>query len=156
MQINIEGIKKKEHHLIKEAIEYYAEALMNKRLCDNLTVDINLFNKEVLHDTVIANCGYLDDSVRPRWFDIDIAARRKSVHKILLVVAHEMVHLKQYATCELQERDRPYRYLWKGQLIDIQTNYWMHEHEIEALGREKGLYFAFCSHKKIDAEVGFD
>lgn len=58
----------------------------------------------------------------------------------LMTLAHECVHLKQYAMGEIDENMNT----WKGTRVPKSTDYWDSPWEIEAYGREKGLYIRFC------------
>jgi hypothetical protein len=68
----------------------------------------------------------------------------------LLALAHEMVHLKQYAKGELKDIFRPAKMIkWHGdRYLTDGVDYWEQPWEIEAYGREKGLYFKFLYHMK--------
>ena len=46
-------------------------------------------------------------------------------------IAHEMVHLKQYAKGELVDLSRCGSTRWQNNLVDSQTNYWDPSWEIE-------------------------
>ena len=56
-----------------------------------------------------------------------------------------MVHVKQYATGELRDALRgPTLHRWRNKPYDAKVvDYWDHPWEIEAYGREYGLYLRF-------------
>jgi hypothetical protein len=60
----------------------------------------------------------------------------------LLTLAHEVVHVKQYATGELRDyRKRYHRTRWQGKVVDEHEVYYYDlPWEIEAHGREGGMY----------------
>jgi hypothetical protein len=67
---------------------------------------------------------------------------------LLQTLAHEMVHVKQYATGELREKMRNGEadLIWKNRRWsppEGQHEYWDCPWEIEAFGREYGLYKRF-------------
>ena len=65
----------------------------------------------------------------------------------LIALAHEMIHVKQYARGELKDYLRVNKSKWKGEIIDPQeVDYWDQPWEIEAHGREKELYYKFMNH----------
>lgn len=74
--------------------------------------------------------------------EIELDPRKKSVD-IYQILAHEMVHIKQYVLGELDET-HPSGTVWKGQLF-IETgkdqDYWESPWEIEAYGKEKGMNY---------------
>jgi len=71
-----------------------------------------------------------------------------SKRKILIALAHEMVHLKQNIKRELSWNERYKMHRFKGQMYHEDTNYWDCPWEIEAFGRELGLYKMFMESEK--------
>jgi len=72
-----------------------------------------------------------------------------SKRKILIALAHEMVHIKQYVKRELSYNERKKVSRYKGQVYKEETmNYWDMPWEIEAFGRELGLYRQFVDYCK--------
>ena len=68
---------------------------------------------------------------------------------MLIVLAHEMVHVKQYAKGEMKDFVYGNRVKFKGSIInDNIVEYWDQPWEIEAHGKEKGLYLRFLEHEK--------
>lgn len=70
---------------------------------------------------------------------------RKNLKDVGLTLAHEMVHVKQYATGELRDYVKSTSLnRWQGKIIDdSKISYWDRPWEIEAFGREFGLYARF-------------
>jgi len=88
-------------------------------------------------------CDWNDSNHRARNFTITVNPNLGK-RNMLLVLAHEMVHVKQYAKGEMKDYLRVTRVKWKGEIYnDEQIDYWDHPWEIEAHGREKGLYYRF-------------
>ena len=54
-----------------------------------------------------------------------------------------MVHVKQYARAELTEGT------WQGKLINPKQSYWDRGYEIEAHGREYGLFVRWAEANKL-------
>jgi len=127
--------------LIKAA-EFYAKTLMNAQLVKNLKIDIEFNNLK--GDHIEAQCNWEDRNVRPRWFTIQID-RNKSRRKILTLLAHEMVHVKQHATDESRnDLANSNLHIWQGKVVDEDKfDYYDLPWEIEAFGREQGLYTRF-------------
>jgi len=71
-----------------------------------------------------------------------------SKRKILIALAHEMVHLKQHIKRELSWNERYKMHRYKGQMYHEDMNYWDCPWEIEAFGRELGLYRQFVDYCK--------
>jgi len=126
---------------IEELIDFCADKLMKRH--QNVTVTVQLikgFEKNTGQQGATTVEG---DAVRGKCADFLIELDTAlPMSKILRLVAHEMVHVKQFATGELQDSKRGVRFhKWLGREIDIEkTNYWDYPWEIEAYGREAGLF----------------
>jgi hypothetical protein len=133
--------------IVKKAAYFYGKYLIGGgKLFNNirLTVQFEHFNK---NDGDYAYCDWTDnnDSCREFLIGIDHALSKKET---LLALAHEMVHLKQYAKGEMKDIWRPVRMVkWQGErYLHEEMDYWECPWEIEAYGREKGLYFKFLTY----------
>lgn len=91
----------------------------------------------------------MSQSVGVREFEIEIEKDRP-IDELLVTLAHEMVHLKQFATRELTSSHVPAHISrWQGREINENlVNYWDLPWEIEAHGRERGLFYRFTD--KVD------
>jgi len=79
-----------------------------------------------------------------REFELEIDSRL-TLRTMLETVAHEMVHVKQYARREMNDfAFKEVHYKWKGKLVPDSTDYWDLPWEIEANGREVGLFIRWC------------
>ena len=145
MLLNITGSNKKNRMLVKHAAQWYAERLMGKRLMNSLEINIhlrrNLITKEGCEGTAIWEGDYCD---RPRDFTIELDLTF-SIRDVLITLAHEMVHIKQWAKGEMYEYTKSPMvrfHTTKFELDDI--NYWDYPWEIEAFGKQLGLFYRFC------------
>src|SRR5210317_106373 len=78
-------------------------------------------------------------SVTDREFEIEVQ-RDLPLRKLLTTVAHEMVHVKQYARKELIDDT-----IWQGKTVNPKrTDYWELPWEIESHGRETGLFIRWA------------
>ena len=127
--------------LCKKAIKWYGLKLLGTRLYETISVEL-IFSKKDMPKDVYAYCDSNDYGQRKREFTITVRPDL-SKKQILLAMAHEMVHVKQYARGELKDYLRTNRCKWKGEFIDESVWYWDLPWEIEAHGREKGLYISF-------------
>ena len=145
MQLKIVGFTKKQQSELTEAAHFFANLLMDPRTVRCLNIDIEHTPK----NEVQGECVDEDGTRNPRWFTISIRGS-KDDDDIIQTLAHEMVHVKQYAKNELKS----------GMLVPTRgglkaTSKWMGEiwkpkgkedhyydapWEIEAYGREVGLY----------------
>lgn len=123
---------------IRSAINFFAESLMHKNLCRNISLRV-CFGEHLDNTTV-----WEDDNNRPREFMITVNSK-VGYRTTLLTLAHEMVHVKQYATGELRDMLRgPIPHRWMNKPFNMENvDYWDHPWEIEAYGREYGLYLRF-------------
>ena len=131
---------------ILNAVKYFADALISKRLQSNTTLRI-VFSKNLSkNDGLDACCMWEDDNLRPREFMIQID-KDLTEESIFLYLAHEMVHLKQYLKGELVDLLRsPQKCKWMGKRID-ENAYDYHDlpWEIEAYELENPLYEGFIN-----------
>ena len=79
-----------------------------------------------------------------RTFEIEVD-RTLRLRRLLETVAHEMVHVKQYARNELHVE---YAKCWKNEFY-TKTDYWDCPWEIEAHGRELGLFIRWAELHKL-------
>ena len=121
---------------------------MGKKLAENVNLTVN-FQKFEIGSRDYAYCDWIDDNHRSRVFVITID-RTLSKRETLLALAHEMVHLKQYAKGELKDIFRPVRMTkWLGESFpENSVDYWDSPWEWEAYGRERGLYIKYMSKRK--------
>lgn len=80
---------------------------------------------------------------RPRSFEIELHKTLR-LRRLLETLAHEMVHAKQYARGELYVGARNAKHRWQGKWMSNKINYWDLPWEIEAHGREAGLFIQYC------------
>lgn len=142
MQILVEGksaaLSKKE---VRFAVKFFADMLMSKRLVDSLSIEVT-FNKKK-EPLSHASMTWLDTNDRPKVFDIELNANMGK-RRLLIALAHEMVHIKQFAKGEMKDyvcRKKSRQVIqWQKKDVSCDTFYWERPWEIEAYGRELGLY----------------
>lgn len=145
MQLKIVGFTKKQQSELTEAAHLFANLLMDPRTVRRLNIDI----EHTPNNEVQGECVDEDGNRNPRWFTISIRGS-KGDDDIIQTLAHEMVHVKQYAKNELK-----YGMLvptrggfkstskWMGEIWKPkgkEDHYYDAPWEIEAYGREVGLY----------------
>ena len=138
MQVYVEGGTARQRNYVTSLAHFCHKMLMPRMK----TLEINIeFNEDMRED---GDCGYCvptEGYVRksPREFDIEINAS-KSLKTIMETIAHEMVHVKQYARNELRELSDS-QFTWCGETVDgTKIDYFDLPWEIEAHGREAGLF----------------
>ena len=102
MILHVKGSNKAVRRLIETAAWFYAEKLMGKRLMESLEITINLKRGMLEKTGNEATAIWEDDNVRPKEFTIDIDSG-VNLRNLLITLAHEMVHVKQWAKDEMYE-----------------------------------------------------
>jgi len=137
--MNKKAAKKVSAEKLREACVFYAGILMSDRLTANLDIEI------IVSETgeIAGSCGWEDTSYRPKMFTIELSLDADD--DIFRNLAHEMVHVKQYRSGELQELVRAKKIKFNGKEYsdEYYTNvdmYYDAPWEVIAYGREVGLY----------------
>lgn len=133
--IEIVGGKKSQQDKIRTMVEFCIKNLMPRMQTLNIEVKLTRIKGDAE--------GYcLRESDRD--FEIEVDSRLP-LRKMLETVAHEMVHVKQYARREMNDwQYKEVYYKWKGRYIPDSTDYWDLPWEIEANGREVGLFIRWA------------
>jgi hypothetical protein len=154
MQIYTKGSTRKTQKIVKDLTRFCADMLMSKRLVDGLLVRVE-FIKD-LDNEYDGDCEYVDEESRPKEFLIRVNDSLK-LSKKLRTICHEMVHVKQYATGEMKYMSRPARFTkFQGTLYPDEFDYWDSPWEIEAFGREPGLYTRWIDSRGHTKNIIFD
>jgi hypothetical protein len=125
-------------YVIRAAHFFAKELIPNTRIRNNCLTTIRF-------DSTIVNygsCGVEEYNTKnePREFLIEIHPGI-GAKNILATLAHEMVHIKQY----IQHETNDELSMWKGKKVDSDSiDYWDHPWEIDAHGREIGLFTKFA------------
>ena len=147
MIIEIEGYRS--HNLafyraVENAVEFYGEVLLGKRMAKSVHVSIKLTNNLKKKEKAYGYCHIIDDSLsRPREFMIELDTSMKHpFDQILTWLAHEMVHLKQFVRKELWDYESG-RVQWKSRKYSKKVHYDDQPWEKEAYRLEGELYEMF-------------
>ena len=131
MFIEVTGGKEYQRKRVQSIAEFCVETLMPRMR--TLEVTIKLKKPK----GAMGYCLELDSN---REFELEID-RTQSLRKLLETAAHEMVHVKQFARRELH----PSNDTWYGKTYNPKkVSYWDLPWEIEAHGREVGLFVRWC------------
>jgi hypothetical protein len=86
---------------------------------------------------------WIDAPVKPIEFRITLNSKFKK-RQTLISLAHEMAHVKQYAKGELTDETTRSPVKWNRVPVpEDKIDYWDLPYEIDARGREEGLYYRF-------------
>lgn len=113
---------------LQEAACFYAKLLG----IDSLDFNLEITRKHL--DNYDRGICMFDKDTKEAWIELD---KKQSSISIYSVLAHEMAHLKQYVTGELEDI-RAGVAMWYGK--EIICDYWDAPWEIDAYGRQPGLY----------------
>jgi len=110
-------------------------------------------DKEECH----GDCDYEDaDNGPPREFIIRVSTTLP-LHKLLVTITHELVHLKQYYKGELKNYIRTNDIKWKGEKLTekqvFKMDYWLEPWEIEAYGLQRALAMKFIEKNQHYSEL---
>jgi hypothetical protein len=155
---------------VRAAIMAMGEFAMSRlvpstRLRNNITLNIHL--KHHVEDGEAMLSEFTNPN-KPREFKIIIDPYRAEVddfgrtltdtewaHSILRILAHELVHVKQYVMGELKPANNGFLYQKTFYSPDNFDEYFEQPFEIEAHGRERGLMYAFMLRwRDIEKEMG--
>ena len=136
MFVEVIGGSKSQKRHTQGMVEFCADKLMPR--LHNLDITVHLCKPK----GAMGYCLELDDN---RTFELEID-RTRPLRQLLETVAHEMVHVKQYARRQLH----PNRESWLGKTYNPKKlSYWDLPWEIEAHGREVGLFVRYCETNKL-------
>lgn len=137
---------------IIDAVQFFAELLMPEDIVDELIIDVEI--DETLD--IAGHCLSESSVENPRDFYIAINPKISN-QSLYQTLAHEMVHVKQYALNETYNRLSmtddciSYKRVWQGEdwmpskSID---EYYDSPWETEAYGKEVGLYYKWKNRNK--------
>lgn len=134
----------------KKFIKWFEEKYLTtvKGIC--IRLQINLYDA----DANIGSCECLDSIKNPKKFLIKIGATvDMPKREFILAIAHEMVHLKQYALNEMRDYDEKRITVFKRMPYHWDAEYWDQPWEIEAYGMERGLLHRYSTTAGIYSEV---
>jgi hypothetical protein len=147
MILEINGSTKNVRKYVEIATWNYAERLMGKRLMSTLCIKINLNKKLLKEEGCEGTCIWdeWDDYAKtPRDFEI-VLDTTINIREILINLAHEMTHVKQWVKGEMYEYCDPNKVRWMKKKYDMSNmDYYDYPWEIDAFGRQLGLFVRMC------------
>lgn len=153
MYLNIYGdYKRLSRADIRDATTFFTTDLMSARLLKNIHIKLFLETNDTTFNTTRGDFGAIlidDDLVRPREFSIYVSGRQGRLN-FLRTLAHELVHVKQYAKQEtINYIRKPWLTKFNGAYVDTRVvSYWDYPWEIEAYGREVGLVNKYLAYRR--------
>ena len=150
ISISIDKGYQKEKELMTSLVYHCVNKLMPRKR--NLEIDILQIKNLQTESGDLASCIDTEDL---NTFEIQLD-KDMSLRKKLLSLAHEMVHVKQFTRKELQHTDSINRQLWRGKKYNTKNRYYDLPWEIEAYGRELGLFTTWIEENGIKGKFTKD
>lgn len=147
MYLEINGpVTAKQRAIIERAVDFFLDKLMTKRLKSSIAIDLEIVKDLQKKQGVMGDATWEDDAYRPKEFSVRVDWNGKSgMENTLMTLAHELVHVKQFARGEMRDLLSVAKVSWNGKRYDRgETEYWDLPWEIEAHGRERGLFVRLC------------
>ena len=143
MIVEVKGSTKTKRKYVEEALYFYEKLLFKRRL-PSLTVEVELINHLTKNEDTNGDCIWEDSRTRPREFKIRLDSSF-DLSALLETLAHEMVHVKQFALGEMIDSKTNYDIItWHGEEWDSsKMDYYDYPWEIESHGRERGLFVRY-------------
>lgn len=136
MYITVTGGKPYQRKYVESIVGFCTKMLMPRMRSLDITIKLC---------TPKGAMGYCLETENKRTFEIEID-RNQQLRSLLETVCHEMVHVKQFARREMH----PSLDTWYGKTYSPKkVDYWDLPWEIEAHGREVGLFIRWCEEEKI-------
>jgi hypothetical protein len=141
MIVILKGGSVRQKELAESIATFAAYTLMSKKLADRIRINLHVQQDLVKKEGAEGMCIWEDSNYRPKEFTITIDRGLKQ-RMFLETVAHEMVHVKQWAKGEMFDFVAEVGVCrFHGKKIDSsKMNYYDFPWEIEALGRQEGLF----------------
>lgn len=130
---------------LHDAAVFYGRQLFSSRLFAQIKVRLVLVHNLTRMHEIEADTVWDDYHTRPREFTIRLDSSM-GTRRQLVALAHEIVHVHQFATGRLKDRQhtRVALWNWAGKpFTKRDVDYWLLPWEIEAHGMQEGLYHKF-------------
>jgi len=131
---------------LREACRFFSESLINSKLRKNIQVDVRLVPNLMKEEKAYGWCNWVENNLKPRIFEIEADAGLSRV-RLIRTLAHEMVHVKQFALGELKDYIHKDTH-WCGRRVDPRTPYRKKPWEEEAFRLQNELCSAWFKLKR--------
>lgn len=143
-------VSKSDLKKLKSLSNFVLKKFFTEYMRSKLEIDV-YFKKDLFkNNNTYGNCIWEDTHRNAREFTIQIDPHQK-ISLLLNTLAHELVHVKQWAKGEYYELcSRPKVYKFNGKYVDTaKVDYWDTPWEIEAHGRAIGLVVQWTRKEKL-------
>lgn len=134
--------------LLKDATMWMVGEIIGSRL--NLEITVTLYDLRK-QEKCSGMCEWMDNPIRPRDFLLHVD-NSQSLREQLRTIAHELIHVKQYATGEMYDYQRDWsKVRWRNKIVNSNNlKYKEHPWEIEAYKRQTPLLRKFLYENNIN------
>lgn len=149
---NTKLVSQEDLAFMKSLGEFIMQKFFTENKIANMTINI-IFKGDLYKESkMYGNCIWEDQHHRPEEFTIEIEPKQKR-QLLLNTLAHELVHVKQWAKGEYYQLQRERNvFKFNGQRVDVaKVDYWDHPWEIEAHGRAIGLVVQWANKNNLPA-----
>lgn len=150
MKISVSlGKSKTNKELVKKAVRFYAAQLFSDDPDRIETLEIEIVFENLGKRYAEVSCDDIGENY-PDFFSMTVNETLRE-NDILVSLAHEMVHVHQYATRRLTENSRyP---IWRGKPFKETKEYIELPWEIEAFWKEESLAHLFKTQQKKEKKI---
>ncbi len=149
MNIRIRGdASKRFQRIVKEACEFALGHFFDREALRKISIRVVL-RPDLLKTTGFRGFCLFPNNTSARNFTIHLHS--SVIHPIMLLsLFHELVHIKQFIQADLTYSSSTDKYRWAGKWANFnKCHYYDLPWEIEAHGREKGLYIRWVQKTAI-------
>jgi len=150
VQVTVVNANRSQKKYTESLVHFCAYMLMSKRMTNSLEVTVRYTKDMYEKHNECGTCMWEDDNTRPKEFTIEID-KSQPLRKALESVCHEMVHVKQFATGQMKDLMKGRQYV-KFDGVEYnrdKMSYWDYPWEIEAMGREIGLFVRWAEQNDL-------
>lgn len=158
MRLQVEGGTEIHRRHCRQFVKFFSKRFFSADLSKQIRVRLKLVKKSFIdYDDECAQMEWVDNNRQPRRFTISINIPPKpSLKYIISTLAHEMVHVKQFAKNELVDLPST-NYsvtMFKNRKYNLsRIEYYDQPWEIEAFGRERGLMKEYFEKVKLAKKI---
>jgi len=136
---------------MRAAADFFASRLLSEKVNKNIHVDLVLTKDLLKEDKVYGWCDWIDNNLRPRYFEIEMDADLSRITAIR-TLAHEMAHVKQWVYEELKDYVHKDSH-WCGRPIDPSTPYRQRPWEADAFRLQNKLASEWFALKRREKKL---
>ena len=151
VQLRVWGGSSEQRKHARSMIRFAAHKLMGDRLARKCYIKVGISDHLFQRETIFGDCINEDTDHRPREFLIRLDSNM-NMRSFLETLAHELVHVKQFAKDEMKDLGMGRTRFGKSYYDSSTVGYWDQPWEIEAHGRERGLFEMWVDSEKLGKE----